>query len=295
MLPSPTELHYFLEVSKTLNISRAAERLGVSQPTLTLAMKRLEESCGVALLIRSKSGVQLTQSGQKLATQTRELLRDWEKIRSDTARDEDEIRGHYTLGCHPSVAMYSLPSFFKELLTENSGLEFRLTHDLSRKITEDVISFKIDFGIVVNPWEHPDLVIRKLSTDQVTLWVSKKPNELQDPKSDNAVLICDPELVQTQSIVKQLAKKGLNFKRTITSTSLEVITTLVAAQGGVGVLPSRVALRIKEHGLKPLMKDGPKFEDTICLVYRADVQKSKASRKIAKRIEELFLSQPNEL
>lgn len=285
MIPSPAELNYFIEVSNTLNLSRAAERLGITQPTLTLAIQRLENSFGVPLLIRSKSGVKMTQAGHKLASQARLLFEEWQRIKDDALRSESEIRGRYVIGAHPSVALYSLPLFFTDLLLQNENLEIKFMHDLSRKITEEVISFNIDFGIVVNPWPHPDLVIKNLSTDEVSLWVSKKPNELQDPSSGKAVLICDPELLQSQELLKQLVKKGIHFNRTITSPSLEVITSLVAAQAGVGILPSRVATKSKELGLKLLSKEAPKYSDKICLIFRADLQRSKASRSIAAFIE----------
>lgn len=285
MMPSPHDLNYFIEVSQTLNVSRAAERLGISQPTLSLAIQRLEGNFGAPLLIRTKSGVHLTHAGQKLVAQARLLLLEWERIREDALRDENEIRGRYVIGCHPSVALYSLPSFVGDLLSQNPDLEIKLHHDLSRKITEDVISFKVDFGIVVNPWQHPDLVIKPMAKDEVSLWVGPKRTALQDPFSGEAVLICDDDLLQTQAILKQLAKKGMGFKRVLNTSSLEVITALVAAGAGVGILPGRVATRIKSQRLEPLGQDGPTFVDKICLVYRADVQKSKASRRLAKIIE----------
>jgi DNA-binding transcriptional LysR family regulator len=230
--------------------------------------------------------VKLTHAGQKLVAQARNLLLEWERIREDALRDESEIRGRYVVGCHVSVALYSLPHFLPELLAAHPFLEVKLIHDLSRRITEEVISFRADFGVVVNPWEHPDLVIKPLFRDEVSLWTAKKPSRLQDPYSGEGVLICDLELIQSQSILKQLAKKGMKFQRTVTSPSLEVITELVAAEAGIGVLPERVATRIKSFGLKPVGKDSPKFQDQISLIYRADAQKSKASRAIAKHIEE---------
>jgi DNA-binding transcriptional LysR family regulator len=286
MLPSPSELHYFLEVSNTLNVSRAAQRLGISQPTLSLAIQRLEHGFGAPLLLRGKSGVRLTLAGRKLVAQARQLLDQWEALRKDAMKDETEIRGSYVLGCHASVALFSLPSIIAKLLLLHDALELKLVHDLSRRITEDVISFKIDFGIVVNPWRHPELVIRTLCEDEVTLWASRKSSPLQSPDSGQAVLICDPDLLQTQAIQKQLGKRGLRFQRVVTSSSLEVIASLVASGAGVGVLPTRVATRIRSYGLRPLTPDGPKFSDRICLVYRADAQKSVASRRFAKLIEE---------
>ena len=285
MLPSASELQYFIEVSNTLNVSRAAERLGISQPTLSLAVKRLEDSFGTPLLIRTKSGVKLTHAGQRLVSQARNLLNEWERIRDETLKAESEIRGRYLIGCHPSVALYALPKIVSKILIEHPSLELKLVHDLSRRITEDVISFQSDFGIVVNPWEHPDLIIKPICKDEVTLWVPKRPSKLQDPKSGEAVLICDPDLAQSQSIQKQLARKGMHFTRVVTSSNLEVIASLVASQAGIGILPGRVASRVKD--LKPL-PGAPKFIDSHCLIFRADAQKSKASRALAKRILDLI-------
>src|SRR5882724_6957198 len=104
MIPSPSELHYFLEVAHSLNMSRAAERLGISQPALTFAIQRLESSLDQKVLVRGKTGVQLTTAGKNLVLKARQLLEDWERIRADAAKDETEIRGRYTIGCHHSVA-----------------------------------------------------------------------------------------------------------------------------------------------------------------------------------------------
>lgn len=286
MIPSPTELTYFLEVANTENLSRAAERLGISQPALTLAMKRLEQSFGQPVLIRGKTGVKLTRAGLQLVGSARSLLEEWNKIKARAEKDEEEIHGVYSIGCHPSVALYTVPSYLKKLLNSYGALELKFTHDLSRKITEEVISNRLDYGIVVNPAPHPDLIIKNMLTDEVTFWVSKKPTPLQDPKSDSAVLICDPDLLQTQSLMKQLNRKGFRFQRTVTTSNLEVVTSMVTSGAGVGVLPGRVATHRKSDQLKILSTSLPKFQDKICLVYRADVQKSKASREIARLIYE---------
>lgn len=286
LLPNPADLHYFLEITKTLNISRASERLGISQPSLSLAVKRLEDSMSVPLLIRNKTGVKLTRAGQRLANYARSLLEEWEQVRSNTLKDENEVSGRFTIGCHPSVALYSLPGFFLDLIQDHPTLEISLIHDLSRKITEDVISFKIDFGIVVNPVQHPDLVIKLLEKDEVSLWKGKGNSAFQDPYSGQGILICDPNLLQTQNLMKQLDKAKMEFARMTPSSNLEVIATLASQGAGIGILPERVATRSKSMGLEKIKgAKVPKFQDSICLIFRADAQKSFASRKIIQSIE----------
>jgi LysR family transcriptional regulator, cell division regulator len=286
MMPSAAELQYFLEVAHTLNLSRAADRLGITQPALTIAVRRLEQSLGQPVLIRSKTGVRLTRAGERLTVQARALLQEWERISSEVTKDASEIRGRFTLGCHPSVALYTLPDVMPAMMGQYPDLEIQLTHDLSRKITEDVISFKIDFGIVVNPTPHPDLVIIPLINDEVTLWMREGAEE---KKMD--VLIYDPALVQIQHILRKLDQRKLGIKRSITSGNLEVITALVASGVGIGILPGRVAERVKSLKLARLPGAWPIFKDKICLIYRADAQKSKASQTIVKQIASLLRSQ----
>ena len=73
-MASQAELRYFIEVANSLNLSRASERLGISQPSLSVAIKRLEGSIGTELLIRQKRGVVLTQAGKQLLAHAKQLL-----------------------------------------------------------------------------------------------------------------------------------------------------------------------------------------------------------------------------
>ena len=285
ILPSFNDITYFMEVAETKNISRAAERLGITQPSLSSAVRRLEDSLGTQLFTRSRSGVQLTKAGTELVSKGRLLLLNWEQLKSEVNRRESAVTGQYVVGCHPSVALYTLPHFLPGLMKQYPELGIKLAHDLSRKITEGVISYSIDFGIVVNPVKHPDLVIKELCADEVSFWIAKKPTETQRLGTPESVLICDPNLAQTQKLISDLQKKKIHFPRIIHSTSLEVITDLTMQGAGVGVLPSRVATRHKSFSLQLLGKNLPSFKDRICLVYRADSQKTKGREIITGAIK----------
>lgn len=275
ILPSFNDITYFLEVAQTKNISRASERLGITQPSLSSAIKRLEDSVGTQLFIRSRSGVQLTKAGQELVSKGRLLLQNWEQLKSEINRRETSVSGEYVIGCHTSVALYTLPHFLPELMKKYPDLEIKLSHDLSRKITEKVISHNIDFGIVVNPVKHPDLVIKELCTDEVCFWMAKKPSATQKLNSPECVLISDQDLTQTQKMLMDLQKKKVQFNRSIHSSSLEVICDLTVNGAGIGVLPTRVATRLKGNPLQKVSDSMPSFKDKICLVYRADSQRTK--------------------
>ena len=98
-------------------------------------------------------------------------------------------------------------------------------------------------------------------------------------------MVCDLNLIQVQKLLGDLQKRKLGFKRIIQSSNLEVITDLTASGVGVGILPTRVATGISAHKLKPLDDRLPVFRDKICLVYRADSQKTKGSQTIIEAIK----------
>lgn len=277
-LPSASDLRYFLEVYNIKNISRAAERLGITQPSLSLSLKRLEGLLTVKLFARSKSGVVPTKEGDVLAKDVEALLNEWSRI-GDKAKDANEsVKGSVRIGCHASVAMYAVKPWIKNLTAKYSELDIFFSHDLSRKILEQVVSFKLDIGLVINPVPHPDLVIKTLTFDEVTLRKAKIKGV------NTSTLIYDPALMQVQSLLGSLKKKKITFQRHLTTSNLEFVEHLTSLGVGVGVLPLKVCksnTEIFEPSLKP-------FKDELCLVYRADLPKTKSFEVVIAEIKKSF-------
>lgn len=287
MIPSANDISNFVEVASTLNVSRAAERLGISQPTLSLSIQRLESELGVPVLVRSKRGVALTQAGKQLLIHSKQLMQSWEQIRGHALASIHEIQGSFTIGCHPSVGLCTLSSFLPALMRKHHNLHISLKHDLSRKIAEGVISAGIDIGIVVNPVKHPDLIIHKLYDDEVTFWYGPSDKTiLEQYKKGEGILLCDMELNQSQQLLKQLKSLDINFSRTIASSSLEVITDLTAQGCGIGIIPSHVAA-LSKAPIKKVPK-APVFNDEICLIFRVENKNVKSIQSISQAVQELF-------
>lgn len=284
MEPNYSDIVYFLETAKVGNITRASERLGITQPSLSLALNRLEEAVGCKLLLRSRSGAELTRQGKDFQKRSLSFIREWKDLKQGLSESTSEVEGQFTLGCHPSVCQYTVPYFMPKLLEKYSKLNFSFDHDLSRNITEKVISFKLDFGIVVNPVKHPDLVILEICRDEVAFWVSKNKSPLQNLKSKNKVLICDENLLQVKDLKNKLKKKKVQFDRVMHSGNLDVVARLTYSGLGIGILPTRVVHQNFKGKLKRSSGELPVFDDRICLIYRADYQKSMASRVIVEAI-----------
>ena len=287
MRPNFDDLSYFLEVANTKKLSRAAERLGITQPSISAAMKRLELSFDTELLVRSRNGVQLTKAGRELHCQGRKFLADWTHLKSSVLRASTEMEGSFVMGCHPSVALYTLPTLVPKLKALFPLVSINFAHDLSRKITEQIVSYEIDFGLVINPFHHPDLVIHRLFLDEVTVWTSPEPTPFQDINSERCALYCDPNLKQTQELLKNLSQHQFKLEY---SNNLEVIASLVAEGMGLGLLPARVAKR----NLKPLLPLGEsiaRVTDELCFVHRADAQNNSVSLKLRREIKSILAEQ----
>ncbi len=265
-----SDLRYFVEVAKTQHVSRAAERLGVTQPALSYCLKRLEAETGSALFIRSKQGVTLTSAGEKLFSQSQALLEQWERVLASVNEDTTEVAGKIRLGCHSAVAQYTLPDLLPQLLKENPKLEFEIHHGLSRHMTEAVISSKLDVAFAVNPVAHPDLIIKEICRDEVGLWRAKG---CMNPD----VLLTEPSLIQTQDILKKMKKRGIHFKRTVESSSLEVLAQLVSSGAGYAILPERVVKAVA-HEKVERVRESPVFHDRTCLVYKREFTLNKRGK-----------------
>jgi DNA-binding transcriptional LysR family regulator len=275
-LPNLHDIKYFLTVADEKNISAAAKTLSISQPSLSLAIKRLEENLELNLLVRGKKGVELTKDGHQLYAKFKNFLTSWEEIIDSTQEKGKNLKGNFRFGVHQSIALYALSKTVKKLIDNYPELNLEFTHDHSKNINQKVIDCELDFGVVVNPLRHPDLTLVKLFEDKVKFWRAKKKNDHNDPKSDHLVMICDKNLMQTQSLVKSLSKsKFKQVKRYITSDNLEVVAELTVSGSGVGIIPERVTKKLFKNQLTEI-KELPSFKDEMYFVYRRDFIHSEA-------------------
>lgn len=271
------DIEYFIEVARRQSLTAAAEHLNMSQPSLSMAIKRLEDAVGATLFHRSKMGVHLTVSGKTFLDQARLMLQQWEHLKSSVYAAKNEVSGLLHIGCHASVAHYHFPSRFFELLKENPKLNIRFHHSLSREINDALVKMHLDIGIVVNPNPHPDLVIKPLHEDDVGFW-----HNLPETAFENRSLrlLCDPDLKQTQDLLSKIMQKGFKIEQIIESSNFEVLARLAKEQVGVGILPRSVAQSSAHQELQN-WQSSLYYQDTICLVYRGENRFVKAVSAIA--------------
>lgn len=285
---SSTSLEYFVAAADHPSFTDAARAVGISQPSLSVAMKKLEEELHTTLFSRDRRGTTLTATGEALLVHARAALRVMEEARNEVASLENDPRGAFVLGAHESLAAYALPRFMVGFLAAYPQIRLSLWNGNSRDVQRAVVAREVDLGLVVNPEQHDDCVIQMLFADRVELVAAAALVErLGDDVLTGAPLIYVPELVQVQSILGRLRSVGLSPSQHLPCSSMELVKSLVVDGLGVGILPYRVAT----HGVSPgtlvrLPAEMPAFEDTISLVRRYDMHETRASRILLDALRE---------
>ena len=275
-------LRYFQAVARCGSLSAAARVLQVSQPGLTAVIKQLEESFGTKLLVRLRTGVSLTSTGEELLRFANESLVRLEEIEQRIKGLESDEAGSFIIGCHESLGAYFLPQWMTQFLESNPRIQITLSNAPSRVVLNATVERSVHFGIVVNPEPHPDLVQMKLFRDAVDLFVLAEgapgPDDLDAAKERlrRGPLVFAGRVLQSQQMIDQLAAMDALPSRLLSCGDLELVKSFALAGLGVAVLPRRVARYWQERRLRRLHPALPFIADEIHLLFRGDAHRTRA-------------------
>jgi len=275
-------LRYFQAVARCGSLSAAARVLQVSQPGLTAVIKQLEESFGTRLLVRLRTGVSLTSTGEELLRFANESLARFEEVEHRIKGLESDEVGTFVIGCHESLGAYFLPQWMTRFLEANPRIQLSLSNAPSRAVLDATVERAVHFGIVVNPEPHPDLVQMKLFRDAVDLFVLAEgvpeAGDLEAAKERlrRGPLVFAGRVVQSQQIVDQLAAIDALPSRLLPCGDLELVKSFALAGLGVAILPRRVARYCQGQRLRRLHRALPFIADEIHLLFRGDAHRTRA-------------------
>jgi len=283
MIPSVLELTYFLEITRTLNFTRAAKNLYISQPALTRCIQNLEKKVGAELFIRHKNGLVITRAGKKILLSVKPLFEYWKNTQLEAVSLHNQIQGSIKIGCHSTIGIF-MHGIMKEMLENHPQLDIEIFTSTSTKISQRVIDLDIDIGIVSVIAPCPDLIIRKISETQASLWVGEVKHKIQDIHSGEAVLICNPEYHFTQAMLQKCKNEKINFKRVFKANSMEVIASLTANGCGIGILPIYLTQYLYPDKLTRVSK-APFVVDSLYLIYRKEYVNVQAIKTVISAIQ----------
>lgn len=147
-------LYYFLAIAREQSITKAAETLHVTQPTLSKQMMELEAQLGKQLLIRGKKKITLTEEGAFLRAQAQEMINLMEKTESAFKADEEIIGGDIYIGCGETPAMEFITELFKEIQTDYPGIHFHIYSGDADAVLERLDKGLLDAGLLLGPMQQ---------------------------------------------------------------------------------------------------------------------------------------------
>jgi len=277
-------LKYFQAITRHGSLSAAARALGVSQPTLTVAVRNLEEELGTMLLHRSRDGVKLTSTGEELLAHAAQVFALLDRAKERILGLEGDDVGSFVVGCHESLGAYFLPSFMRGFLEVSPRIELSLWNGTSAAVREAVLGRQVDFGLAVNPRPHPELVMVELFRDAMDLFVAAA-SAPEDRDAAHARLRAGPlvyagRVGQCQELIDRLAALSLLPTRMLSCGDLELVKSIALQGVGVALLPRRVAAYEQDGRLARLHPELPHIPDVICLLYRADLHRTRAAMRL---------------
>jgi len=293
-----TQLRYFRKIARVGNMTRAARSLRVSQPTMSLAVKHLEASLGTTLFLRHRAGVSLTASGRELLRHVEEVMQVLDRAAQSISNLDHRLTGNFSIGCHESLGVYFLPQFLERVLSDAPELTVSLHHASSQSVLDAVASREVHFGIVANPRPHPDVVFTELFRDVIDVFVAAPDTsggradpaayygpqgsrfaEIEEAQAyfDRHPLIHPFRVDGCDVLLERLEAKGFAPPRRLECGDFGLAKSLALSAIGPSLLPRRIASHRTKGQLRRLHHALPVFEDSIQLVFRADLHRTRAA------------------
>ncbi len=292
-----TQLRYFRAIAECGSLTAAAQQLHVSQPTLTISMRNLEEGLGTTLMLRDRTGIQLTSTGVEMLSYAAELFGVIERAEQRIRAIETENVGRFVLGCPESLAVYYLPGFLHRFHRSSPGIDVDLWNGSAKAVWQAVLSREVHFGLVANARPHNDLVAVRLFpeafmpfmlADLIDPLINAERSAVGDLDGWHRAIGClkagplifPQDVPSCVEIVERLAGEGQLPTQMLACGSLELAKSLALDGLGVAILSQKSAAYGTHGRLTPLHPQLPRVTDIIYLVYRADLHRTRAALRL---------------
>jgi LysR family transcriptional regulator, hydrogen peroxide-inducible genes activator len=248
-----TELRYIVAVAREKHFGRAAEACFVSQPTLSVAIKKLEEELDVKLFERGASEISMTPLGEEIVRQAQTVIEQAAGIKEIAKRGKDPVSGPLRLGVIYTIGPYLLPSLVKEAIATVPQMPLILQENFTVKLLDMLRTGELDAAIMAEPFPDTGLAVAPLYDEPFMVAVPKthalakrKHISAEELKQETMLLlgtghcfrdhvleVC-PEYARFSSAA---GDSGEGIRKSFEGSSLETIKYMVASGMGVTVVP----------------------------------------------------------
>ena len=251
-----SELRFVVAVAKERNFRRAAEKCFVSQPALSLAIKKLEEDLGVLIFERSRTEVSPTPIGEQIIEQAIRAIEEVGHIREIAKQGNNQLGGSFRLGLIYSVGPYLLPEIIPILRHTAPDMPLDIEENLTAQLEAQLKSGIIDAAIVALPFDVPGIKTIALYDERYVVmvpidhpWANRISIKAEELVDENVLLLNSGHCYSHQ--VLQACPDLSRKNQVLQGNSLETIRNMVASNLGITVLPCSAAT---ERHVNPLVK-----------------------------------------
>lgn len=241
-----TQLEYVVAVDTYRHFATAAEKCFVTQPTLSMQLKKLEEELDVVIFDRSRQPILPTEIGRKIIEQARNTLREANKIGELIADHRGEISGTLRIGIIPTLTPYLLPRFIGSLSKQYPNLDICVEEHYTSAIEEKLKNEQLDIGILITPLNNPGIEEEPLFYEELKLFANKqhelaKKNSvvISDIVSPDLWLLSDGHCFRNQviNLCHKIVKNRTHLPFRFDGGSLETIMKIISLEGGFTLIP----------------------------------------------------------
>ena len=245
------QLEYIVAVYRTRHFVKAAEACGVTQPTLSAMIQKLEAELDVKLFERSSQQVMPTAIGKVVVEQAWKVLNRARKLKDIVAEEKKSLTGTFRLGILPTIAPYLLPRFFPRLMRENSSLEIRVVEMKTADIRRAIDSGEIDAAVMVDTGDLDDYALTTLFYEQFLAYVSpsdqlsaKKSIKTSDLSNELLWLLDEGHCFRDQLVKYCQLKAAKTSQSAYSLGSIETFMRIVENGQGVTFIPELATMQL---------------------------------------------------
>ena len=291
-----TELRYIVALARERHFGRAAEKCFVSQPTLSVAVKKLEDELGVALFERGGSEVAVTPVGARIVEQAQRVLEEASAIKNLAVEGKDELAAPLRFGAIYTIGPYLMPQLMPLLHKRAPKMSLLIQENYTARLSELVKTGELDVVVLSLPFSEPGIVTQALYDEPFRVlmpadhpWTKKARVPAADLCRENLLLLSSgncfrEQVLQTCAGIERATSDGM--QQSLEGSSLETIRHMVASGVGITVLPAAAAeSRTAENRLTAVRPFAPPVPSRrVALAWRRSFPRPKAVEAIRQAI-----------
>ncbi len=267
------DLHYIVAVANLKSFVRAAEHCCVSQPTLSMQIKKLEESLGIKIFERNNKRILITPIGQQVIDTAQTILQQIEQLQNLCESAQNPLAGDLVLGAFPTLAPYLLADLVPLITQQLPELRLILVEEKTDVLLSRLKEGSIDVAILAAPIKDDSLMAEVLFEDPFKIAVYPShplsKNAFIHPADliDQTLLLLDEGHCLRDQALQFCQLQSIHQQQDLRATSLETLRQMVRAGTGITFIPE-IAIRDTDDGIRYIPFSSPPPSRSICLVWR---------------------------